>query len=81
MQVVFSEEFSFLFSFFFMGEVRGGLGRQGMNNQQQGGRTFFPKTYLFLVYFLILLELKLYEYLTTISNQNACHFTVRLLFL
>lgn len=60
----------------------GGLGKQGRDNKQ-GGRigelTIFAKTYLLLVYFLILLGLKLYGYLNTISNQNAYYFTVRLL--
>lgn len=82
MQAVFSEELSFPFFFFWGWEVGGGLGKQGRDNKQ-GGRirelTIFAKTYLFLVYFLILLGLKLYGYLNTISNQNAYYFTVRLL--
>lgn len=76
MQVVFSEEFSFPF-FFIVGGTWGGSSGETGQGQPTTERTIFPKTYLFLVYFL--LELKLYGYLTTISNQNAYYFTARLL--
>lgn len=46
MQVVFSEEFSFPFFLFSSGEMRGGLGRQGRNNQKQGENHFFQNIFI-----------------------------------
>jgi len=57
--------------------LRGFLGgREVKDNREErtGELTVFPEAYLFLMYFLIMPELKVYEYLGIISYRNAYDF-------